>query len=192
MKNCIYLAAGLCLAVAIIFLVKYRKSWKYVTALSLCLILLSGSSVVYAYFADRPDKLVNKFEMGEDETEIIEEFVPPDPQPNKTYTKKVKIKNNGNVKCYVRVRLDCSDGDVEKYLTYSGMETGWTKESDGFYYYKNILAPGEETSYLLKEVSISADITDDLLKQPFSIYVNQESIQSDGFESVKDAFAMQP
>lgn len=64
------------------------------------------------------------------------------------WTKRVSIQNTGDMECYVRARAFA--GEVyEAAMTYTDESGKWTRGEDGYYYYSDILAPGEASEELL-------------------------------------------
>ena len=104
----------------------------------------------------------------------------------------IGIRNTGSVPVYVRMRVDIPSGIT--YLTADGGErtvtvahspetpVSWTAGDDGYWYYDEILEPGE-TAKLYDSVSLNAEgIADgqmERLKERLDITVYGESIQSD-------------
>lgn len=88
------------------------------------------------------------------------------------WTKHVQVENTGDVAAYVRVKAFAGD---TYSLTYTPADTGaWTlNESDGYYYYSEILDPGKTTSELLIKIS---DIPEES-KDSFNVVVIQECTQ---------------
>lgn len=87
-------------------------------------------------------------------------------------TKHIVLSNTGECECYVRVKV--FGGSMYK-IEFSGAtdennNAYWSlNEEDGYWYYKDILAVGEETKELLAKIEIPADST-----ESFNIVVIQE------------------
>lgn len=81
-------------------------------------------------------------------------------------TKHIAIKNTGEADCYVRVKVFCGE---EFKIQYSGEEGKWTQKDDGYWYYSDIVAPGEKTSELLAKIEVPED-----RKEDFDVVVIQE------------------
>ena len=58
--------------------------------------------------------------------------------------KHITVTNTGKTPVVVRVSVFAD----EAYTTYSYNDSDWTKNSDGWWYYTKVLAPGESTSVL--------------------------------------------
>ena len=82
------------------------------------------------------------------------------------WTKHVTIENTGDIDCFVRVRA-FAGSQYQEHLVYSG--DNWNLEADGYYYYSQVLSPGESSGELL----ISIDNMDS--DQSFNVIVVQES-----------------
>lgn len=84
-----------------------------------------------------------------------------------SWTKHVTIENTGKTDCYVRVRAFAGE-EIAAGLTYTDEADRWSPGADGYYYYSEILAPGEKSSELL----IKIDQKDK--KEDFNVIVVQE------------------
>mgnify|MGYP001851212658 CR=1 FL=1 len=82
------------------------------------------------------------------------------------WTKHVTIENTGDTDCFVRVRA-FAGSQYQDGLVYSG--ENWTLAADGYYYYSQVLSPGETSGELL--ITIDNQDSD----QSFNVIVVQES-----------------
>ena len=82
------------------------------------------------------------------------------------WTKHVTVQNTGEVPCMVRVRAFTGSA-LEGQLTYSG--DNWSPAGDGYYYYSQVLEPGEATPDVL---DIQIDNTG--MEEDFNVIVVQE------------------
>ena len=113
----------------------------------------------------------NLFRPATYKTTMTESFVSPDSwKPCDVTAKTVKAKNEGSTNVAVRLKYkeywrnaaDTENLPLEKdgvrlaTIVFQN-EDDWELHDDGYYYYKQELAPGEETSSLFKEVSLSCD-----------------------------------
>lgn len=128
---------------------------------------------IHAYLTDMPDVLENNFTIALDSTSTVIEKFEADPlidseHNSASYEKAVQIANTGYLDEYVRVRLTFSEKDIEGKTEFSADGTtyhkvaeyrkqhlpqGWVyNETDGFYYYTEVLeAEGwEDTSKKLE------------------------------------------
>lgn len=151
---------------------------------------------ILAYMTDG-GAITNTMTVGENEIEVVEDFQKPTIQIGEnTFRKDVKVKNTGDVPCYVRVFLEFSDDDVrnESKVSADGatfytigefnshLPSGWVYVSGSsdelapYYYYTSPLEVGESTPSLLKTVKTTF-ATQDVI-EPFDIYVYAESVQT--------------
>lgn len=170
---------------------------------SLCLasILFVGS--VSAYMLDK-ETAENLMTIGENTIEIVENFQPPT-EGYGDYTvipKEVKITNTGSVPCYVRVYLENTYSDNDKFKMskvtggYNGsldeilMDTvfdGWVHSSDdGWYYYTKPLGVGASTTTLIDSVCYAAENFDWFDVEDVDVYVYSESVQDMGMRDELD------
>lgn len=120
----------------------------------------------------------------------------------------VSVKNNGDLPCYVRLKVVVSNDDLAKKVTLSnldsinwntsfidagGYDTGDNSSYDdgnnlyGYYYFENPIAAGESTTALFDGVSIAAG-TDDVETLNYGISVYAESVQEGDSATWKDAW----
>lgn len=182
------------------------KKRKIILAAASCLAIISASfGITYAYLIS--DKtVVNEFTVGENTIEIEEKFdPPPEIKFNEPFTKEVRIKNTGNIECYVRARVEFSDSFAEEYseLDYrTKPDDPWIYNAiDGYYYYKELLPPYQKlsdketagiTDCLFSQVTIKnkaggETITEDNLVN-FDIMVYAESCEKGSAEDYKEAW----
>ena len=173
--------------------VSYSLTAVAIGALTAGLVNMPG---ILAYMTDGGE-LTNTLTVGENIIEVDENF--PDPEietGENTYTKDVKVKNTGDVPCYVRVFLEFSDNDVRgeskvspdgtTFYTMSEFNShlpeGWVYVNDAadalapYYYYTAPLAVNASTPSLIKSVKTTFATADNI--EPFDIYVYAESIQT--------------
>lgn len=152
-------------------------------AVLLAVFLMAGAvtSGIYAYLSAK-DSRVNRLTFGQNVIETEEEFPTPDPRPGDSIEKKVRVKNTGDVPCFVRTRILFSNGDAEGVSTLELNTTDWTeRQEDGYHYYKHILPVGKNSADLLTAVKIADSARLEELKD-FQIIVYSESVQSEGYE----------
>lgn len=80
-------------------------------------------------------------------------------EPGQTVTKDPFVKNTGLNPAYIRVKVDIPTGTINdvantKLFTLGTLGTGWTLESDGYYYYDGIVQPNGQTSKLFEQVTL--------------------------------------
>lgn len=117
-------------------------------ALAVSLTLSAGAGSAWAYFTTYTDAAGGyTLELG-DKTTVSENF--------SSWTKQVSITSREDSQpVYVRARAFCGS---EYTLVYSGSEK-WSPNSDGYYYYSDILNAGESTEILdVKIENIPEDV----------------------------------
>jgi len=160
-----------------------NRKKKHAFGLVLIIILISMStSFISAYYVSS-DIAVNRFKVGREDTSIREEYYPPDAiDENTTIDKKVVVKNNGTIDVFVRIFAEMADSKMANVLTVDWNVRDWTRASDGYWYYKYPVSPGEETSALFTEITASAEL------DSFEMIIYEESIQAKGNRSAEEAF----
>ncbi len=138
------------------------KKKKIVLILAGCLLIAGVSfGVTYSYMKASNEK-VNEFTIGRNEIEVTEEYEPPkELKPGVAFTKKPCVKNTGNIACWVRMRADFSDSEMEKLCTFT-IDSNWIKNSDGYYYYTQKLEPDATTPSLFEGVENNIQIKETL------------------------------
>ena len=102
---------------------KNRKSW----ALILGMVLLGAVIGILAYMTDS-ERTVNIQTIGNVTVHPDEDFEEPELKKGKnTFKKAVRVQNTGNSDSYVRVRLEFSEGNIEKV-------SGISQSQNGTYY----------------------------------------------------------
>lgn len=170
---------------------------------SLCLasILFVGSASAYMMDKESAENLIT---VGENTIEIVENFQPP-ADGYGDYTeipKEVKITNTGSVPCYVRVYLESTYSDDNRFIMgkltggYNDfldeipMDTvfnGWVHSSDdGWYYYTKPLGVGESTTTLIDAVCYYDGNFDWFDVEDIDVYVYSESVQDMGMRDEFD------
>ena len=111
---------------------------------------------------------------------------PSDPvtiMPGDVVSKQVTVENTGNSPAFLRIKLtpgvnddaltavDCIQMDIN--------HTHWT-EQDGYYYYNEILQPGQTTPALFTQVTfVGHKVTNEYLGKLFSLDVAVQAVQSE-------------
>lgn len=122
---------------------KNNKSKKTIclTAVALLLIMSLMVGTAMAYFTTYAVAQGGySIKLGFSKTEI---------QETVTDKKEIRIKNTGDYDCYVRLKALVGD-KYKDDLRYSepGGKGRWTPNADGYYYYSDILKPGESTEQI--------------------------------------------
>lgn len=149
-----------------------KNKKKLLIILGISIITILGSAV--AYFTTSTD-VTNLFKVALYQNQIIEEFESPDNwTPGTTTNKAIGVTNTGSINMAVRVSytekwtsangknlsLKDSDGNVAAIINFNG---GWTKDSDGYYYYGSKdnmtkVKPGDTTSSFISGVTFNKNI----------------------------------
>ena len=129
------------------------KKWKALIVTALAVVILTAAvGGTMAWLSTHTDSLTNTFEPAKVTCAVEETF-------NGTKKENVKIKNTGNTEAYIRAMVignwcdkdkrvvQSIDFDATNYYGYLG--ANWFKGSDGFYYYKEQVAPNNSTGVLL-------------------------------------------
>lgn len=149
---------------------------KTLLVLGLGILTVLGSAV--AYFTTSTD-IANYFKVALYQNEIVEHFVSPDNwTPGTTTDKTITVKNTGSINMAVRVsyveewtsangnklNLTDSEGNVASIINFN---SGWTKNSDGYYYYGSKedlvkVKPDETTTSFISGVTFNSKIKSSL------------------------------
>lgn len=142
------------------------------------ILIIASTVVVYAYLTHRAT-VKNNITLGYSKIQINENYVPPlSMKKGISFTKEPYVTNVGTVDCYVRVKAVISDSRVAKHITIDYNQTDFTYNSeDGYYYYKEAIAPGARTNSLFTTVTISEN-ADDIVLDGFDIYVYAECVET--------------
>ena len=134
----------------------------------------------------------NTFYVANNRITVDENFPTPEPltEGENIFTKDVKIKNTGNVPCFVRVFVDFSDDNIrgvseispdgtdyysfDEYILH--LPSGWIYGGDRYFYYQSPLGVNETTPSLIKTVKTSFPSAEDV--EEYDIIVYAESIQA--------------
>lgn len=155
--------------------------------LVLAIILICTISIlipVAAAYLISSDALQNSFTVGENESHIEETFGSYESfAAGKDYTKKVAVKNDGSVSCYVRVFAEIEDPNTAEAVDIDFNQTDWTsKQDDGFYYYRKSIKKNESTLPLFTKITAKNDVDE------FQMIVFSETVQADGSSDPISAF----
>ena len=149
---------------------------------SILVVAVVGMTGVSAYFTANSEK-INRFSVGQNVCEIAEDYTPPGILPTGNTTKKVQVKNTGSVPCYVRVFAEITDPTAADHISANFNVSEWTvKQSDGYYYYKGAIKPGESTAPLFTTITSKQELKD------FGMICYAETVQSEGVRAPQAAF----
>lgn len=140
--------------------------------LCICLSIVAGGTLAY-YTAENTahnvittggiDIALQEWADEEKVTPFPEDGVN-DVMPGTAVTKIVEVKNTGSNEAYIRVKVGKSitlAGEGEPDLDLLELELNdddWTEGADGYYYYNEVLAPGEVTRPLFTKVTFAASM----------------------------------
>ena len=130
-----------------------------IIALIAVVILLSTAGVTIAGLSDFDGPITNIFKKSYVQSEVVETL-------ENEVKKNVMIKNTGDTQAYIRatVIVTWKDASGNVYssmpvagtdynITYNLSSSGWMNASDGYYYYKKPVDPGNTTGKLITSCS---------------------------------------
>ncbi len=161
-----------------------KKYW--IPLIAAALTMTAGLGTTYAYLTAQ-DSVENTFDAAEVDITVEEGFEPTPPEPGKVIKKAPRIRSDSDTDCYVRMRYEFTSSDAEKLCESVKTNPGWTKKSDGYYYWNSIVKPGGETGTLFDRIQIRSGITAEEII-PFDILVYAEAVQAKG-QSLASAWA---
>lgn len=170
---------------------KHSRKWIVAALLCLCIVACTLGGV-NAYLTSRTEPVVNEFVPAKVSCIVEETF------ENGVKTD-VRVRNTGNIDAYIRaaviINFVSDDGKVLATAPQEGVDYiliwdayGWTKGSDGYWYYKNAVAPGELTSMLIE--SAAAVSAPDGYR--LNIQIAATAIQSAPDTAVQEAWGITP
>lgn len=182
-----------------VLLKKTNKTLLIVGAALLLVVASIGGTL--AWLTSSPDELVNTFEPGRVPNKVVETFT-----ENGATKTDVKVQNLGNVPAFIRVALVpiwrntdktgtglATDGTYDIFIN----TTNWSEGTDGYYYYNDIVQPGQESDTMnLTAVLVNSctpnksGLPDAYEGKYFELQVLAQSIQAEGMgkTNAKDAF----
>ena len=93
------------------------------------------------------------------------------------------VVNNGNVEFFVRIQTEIRVRDVDgeplsdEYISLDFDRDNWT-EKDGYFYYNEVVKPGESTKPLFTKVTFGTDMHNAYMNARVEIDVQAEAVQS--------------
>jgi len=132
------------------------------------ILLIIGVGVTFAYFSSE-DSFANLFNAGIYRIIDQEQFVSPDNWlPGETIPKVVTTKNTGSINAAVRISYtekweDSDTNDISSQIDPNPAIINFTNTSDwvlnnGYYYYKYILKPNDETNSFISGVTLDPNL----------------------------------
>ena len=160
---------------------KTNRPKHFAALLALVLILVCTVGGTVAYLVAHTDPVTNTFTPGKVSCQVEEKF-----EGNNVKTEAV-VKNTGNVPAYIRVAVVANTIDKQGNIT--GMKTlegwlntaKWTK-SGNFYYYNDVVQPGDVTANLLNADGINLE--------GIQVTILASAIQSMPDDAVNEAWKM--
>lgn len=187
---------------------------KMFAVIALCIITLIGVSGTYAYYQSEV-QIKNPFRTGEPRIHLSEKFNEADNWvPGEEKEKKVWFENLGNMDLLLRfkvevtlrdqadqpVKITASKSDKNVYVTADGNEfctlnwfdenmKNWADKQDGFYYYNQIFKAEAKTLPVLKSVTFSKGLSNDVhgIRTDYSQYKLQVKITAETIQVNKEA-----
>ena len=154
-------------------------------------IVLAAAGGTIAWLTDGGDTLVNRFVPGAVSIKVNEDF-------DGTVKNNVSVENTGNVPAFIRVALvpywvdsagsvvgsPASLDDFE-IVRSTDFDANWFIGSDGFYYCRASVAPGESTPVLIERCSVrSGNYEHDLV-----LHILASGIQTTPSDAVESAWS---
>ena len=168
------------------------KKRKWLTAAVFVAAVLLTAANAAAYLTDF-DTASNGFSFGSNIIVSKEEFQPP--EIGAVTSKTPRAKNTGTVDSYVRAYIALSDSRAGQYLEYrtggnSGISgNGWElSETDGYYYYKDVLQPGDETEPLFTGIKLLTGLPAGLADTTIDVYFESVQAVGPGEDCAQNAF----
>lgn len=161
--------------------------------LSTAFVMISSLGVTTAYYKAESNAVENQFSVGNVTTELVEAFYQ---ETDTEFVKTPMVTNTGADACLVRIRMNVTPEDVQSrkvldeqgnateldYLVIGGWSSKWTLKGDGYYYYNEVLQPGESTEALFKTVTVNYDEVQNPWVD-FDIILYQEAVQAEVVEN---------
>lgn len=151
-------------------------------------LLIAGISTgaVFAYLTAQ-ESVSNVVTVANTDIKIKETFTPPGSlQPGMVIPKTVAVTSLSSTDCYIRVRVEFSSLKAQQFCEELEILDGWTKSSDGYYYWTKKVQPGRTTGQLFSQVKIRSNVKKKDLEK-FEILVYAEAV-SCGSDSMQDAW----
>lgn len=128
-----------------------KKKHIFLAVCAVALLLFGTAGSAWAYFTTYVEARGTLEISLEDVTTVEEEF--------NSWTKHVAVASDADSEpVYVRARAYCGS---QYELIYTSADNKWTPNSDGYYYYSDILYGGEKTSELLVRIeNVPEDVKD--------------------------------
>lgn len=170
---------------------KWKKRILCLTVLAICLATLTTGTMAYftaeetAYsviatgclYMDLVQETKDGMPLLQD---VVLEVVPATAAKQVTY-----VKNKGSVPFFTRVVVEKvispaegSDAQLDAALVTLNINEDHWKEANGFYFYRRILKPGEETQPLFTEVGFAPEMGNEYMGAKVEVRVLAQAVQS--------------
>ena len=120
--------------------------------------------------------------------------------PGQNLDKEARIKNEGKNAAYIRAKIVFLEGENEiskpEYMDIIGRNSNWEEGDDGYYYYKDIVTPGNWTEKIMTDITIdpAKANNENFADKEITVRLDAEAIQSDNLgdnvTSCKAAFEL--
>ena len=105
--------------------------------------------------------------------------------PGATVQKTVAVKNTGDIKMYLRLKVDCEfdlseENEGKPTLVEFNLNEDYWEERDGFYYYKNAVSEEETTEPLFTELSFSSQMDNTYTNSSVTLRIKAYATQAPG------------
>lgn len=170
-----------------------RKRILVCAFIAVCLSIVAYSTTAYFTYEDTSTNVIT---MGNIKIELQELAIPEDGGdpvpfedaidvlPGKNVSKIVQVKNIGVQASWIRISVAKSillaegvSGDVDPSLVTYDLNTEYWIEQNGYFYYKEVLEPGETTKPLFTKVMFSSDMSNMYQYSKAIIKVNAQATQ---------------
>ena len=187
---------------------------KMFAVIALCIITLIGVSGTFAYYQSEV-QIKNPFRTGEPRIHLSEKFNEADNWvPGEEKEKKVWFENKGTMDLLLRFKIEVTLRDAEDkvvkiavskedknvYVTANGNEfctlnwfdenmKNWSYKQDGFYYYNQIFKANAKTLPVLKSVTFSKGLSNDVhgIRTDYSQYKLQVKVTGETIQVNQEA-----
>lgn len=166
----------------------YRK---YIISIGLVLCLGIGAYMTISYLSSG-SSLQNQFKIASVDPEVIETF-------DGKVKRNVYVQNKGDIPVYIRAKIMIYYQDTNGYILgdeipimardytlifANGLDVNWVQATDGFYYYKNKVDAGNQTTQLIERCEENDPSND----RKLVVDIVAEAIQANPKEAVEEAW----
>lgn len=170
-----------------------RKKWMLIAVLVLALAVLAAGAWAYFSAQGRADSVIT---LGTVRLALHDEDQTGQPAgetavlPGGTAAQTVFVENTGTGAFYTRVKLELEAFDSSGaaihlpagLVTLDLNQSDWVPGAEGYFYYKDAVAPGGVTATLFQTVGFSADMDSSYLGTTLCLRVTAEAVQTRNLE----------